>query len=243
MPVRSVTQPEGRGLESGRRRRPASRPARSGGQQEDYGGRRASRRTFGPPPREASLLDGRRPEIVSPGAAISRRGRPPPVRAYQAVAVIESISDAHRQADRSSRRASPRRSSPPATWSRARCAWRLRRRCGSPLPLILWGWGHRLGDPGATGDRYIRQIEDEERRQRPISRRSPTARPLRQQVEASLAEPADRQLDPLPPAAGLHGGLPAAGRHPRPGVQGPGRSHRPRRRAARRTSCSSSATC
>jgi hypothetical protein len=59
----------------------------------------------------------------------------------------------------------------------------------NPLPLILWG----LGAAGwvtlaATGDRYIRQIEEEERRD--AERKAEADRELlRQKAEASLAEP------------------------------------------------------
>jgi len=58
----------------------------------------------------------------------------------------------------------------------------------NPLPLILWG----LGATGwvslaATGDRYIRQIEDEERRQAELKAQQ-DLEVLRQKVEASLAE-------------------------------------------------------
>jgi hypothetical protein len=58
----------------------------------------------------------------------------------------------------------------------------------NPLPLILWG----LGATGwvslaATGNRYIRQIEDEQRREAEL--KAEQAREvLRQKVEASLAE-------------------------------------------------------
>jgi hypothetical protein len=58
----------------------------------------------------------------------------------------------------------------------------------NPLPLILWG----LGATGwvslaATGDRYIKQIEEEERRQRELkAERERDA--LRQRVEVMLAE-------------------------------------------------------
>lgn len=58
----------------------------------------------------------------------------------------------------------------------------------NPLPLILWG----LGATGwvslaATGNRYIRQIEDEERRQAELKAQQ-DLEVLRQKVEASLAE-------------------------------------------------------
>jgi hypothetical protein len=58
----------------------------------------------------------------------------------------------------------------------------------NPLPLILWG----LGATGwvslaATGNRYIRQIEDEERRQAELKAEQ-DLEVLRQKVEASLAE-------------------------------------------------------
>ena len=58
----------------------------------------------------------------------------------------------------------------------------------NPLPLILWG----LGATGwvslaATGNRYIRQIEEEQRRE--AEAKAEAAREvLRQKVEASLAE-------------------------------------------------------
>lgn len=58
----------------------------------------------------------------------------------------------------------------------------------NPLPLILWG----LGATGwvslaATGDRYIKQIEDEERRQAEAKAEA-DREVLRQRVEAMLAE-------------------------------------------------------
>ena len=58
----------------------------------------------------------------------------------------------------------------------------------NPLPLILWG----LGATGwvtlaSTGDRYIRQIEEEERRQADLKAEQEREL-LRQKVEASLAE-------------------------------------------------------
>jgi hypothetical protein len=58
----------------------------------------------------------------------------------------------------------------------------------NPLPLILWG----LGATGwvtlaATGDRYIRQIEEEERRQAELKAEADRDL-LRQKVEASLGE-------------------------------------------------------
>src|SRR3954447_20480593 len=59
----------------------------------------------------------------------------------------------------------------------------------NPLPLILWGLGATgWVTLGATGDRYIRQIEEEERRD--AERKAEADRDLlRQKVEASLAEP------------------------------------------------------
>jgi hypothetical protein len=59
----------------------------------------------------------------------------------------------------------------------------------NPLPLILWGLGATgWVTLGATGDRYIRQIEEEERRD--AERKTEADRELlRQKVEASLAEP------------------------------------------------------
>lgn len=59
----------------------------------------------------------------------------------------------------------------------------------NPLPLILWGLGATgWVTLGATGDRYIRQIEEEERRD--AERKAEADRELlRQKVEASLAEP------------------------------------------------------
>lgn len=59
----------------------------------------------------------------------------------------------------------------------------------NPLPLILWGLGATgWVTLGATGDRYIRQIEEEERRD--AERKTEAERELlRQKVEASLAEP------------------------------------------------------
>lgn len=59
----------------------------------------------------------------------------------------------------------------------------------NPLPLILWGLGATgWVTLGATGDRYIKQIEDEERRD--AERKAEADRDLlRQKVEASLAEP------------------------------------------------------
>ena len=59
----------------------------------------------------------------------------------------------------------------------------------NPLPLILWGLGATgWVTLGATGDRYIRQIEEEERRD--AERKAETDRELlRQKVAASLAEP------------------------------------------------------
>jgi hypothetical protein len=58
----------------------------------------------------------------------------------------------------------------------------------NPLPLILWG----LGATGwvtlaATGNRYIRQIEEEQQRQADLKAES-DREVLRQKVEASLAE-------------------------------------------------------
>ncbi|HKI01791.1 MAG TPA: hypothetical protein VKK31_07430 [Thermoanaerobaculia bacterium] len=58
----------------------------------------------------------------------------------------------------------------------------------NPLPLILWG----LGATGwvslaATGDRYIKQIEEEERRQRELKAEQGRDA-LRQRVEVMLAE-------------------------------------------------------
>ena len=58
----------------------------------------------------------------------------------------------------------------------------------NPLPLILWG----LGATGwvslaATGDRYVRQIEDEEHRQAELKAEA-DREVLRQKVEAGLAE-------------------------------------------------------
>ncbi len=59
----------------------------------------------------------------------------------------------------------------------------------NPLPLILWGLGATgWVTLGATGNRYIRQIEDEERRQADLKTES-DREVLRQKVEASLAEP------------------------------------------------------
>lgn len=59
----------------------------------------------------------------------------------------------------------------------------------NPLPLILWGLGATgWVTLGATGDRYIKQIEEEERRD--AERKAEAERDLlRQKVEASLAEP------------------------------------------------------
>jgi hypothetical protein len=59
----------------------------------------------------------------------------------------------------------------------------------NPLPLILWGLGATgWVTLGATGDRYIRQIEEEERRD--AERKTEADRELlRQKVVASLAEP------------------------------------------------------
>src|SRR3982751_2271592 len=59
----------------------------------------------------------------------------------------------------------------------------------NPLPLILWGLGATgWVTLGATGDRYIKQIEEEERRD--AERKAEADRDLlRQKVEASLAEP------------------------------------------------------
>jgi hypothetical protein len=59
----------------------------------------------------------------------------------------------------------------------------------NPLPLILWGLGATgWVTLGATGNRYIRQIEEEERRD--AERKAEADRDLlRQKVEASLAEP------------------------------------------------------
>ena len=59
----------------------------------------------------------------------------------------------------------------------------------NPLPLILWGLGATGWVAlGATGDRYIRQIEEEERRD--AERKAEADRDLlRQKVEASLVEP------------------------------------------------------
>jgi hypothetical protein len=59
----------------------------------------------------------------------------------------------------------------------------------NPLPLILWGLGATgWVTLGATGNRYIKQIEDEERRD--AERKAEADRDLlRQKVEASLAEP------------------------------------------------------
>src|SRR4051794_34285612 len=58
----------------------------------------------------------------------------------------------------------------------------------NPLPMILWGLGATgWVTLGATGDRYIRQIEEEERRQAVL--KAETDRDLlRQKVEASLGE-------------------------------------------------------
>ncbi len=58
----------------------------------------------------------------------------------------------------------------------------------NPLPLILWGLG-AVGwvSLAATGDRYIKQIEDEERRE--VERKAELDREaLRQRVEVLLAE-------------------------------------------------------
>jgi hypothetical protein len=59
----------------------------------------------------------------------------------------------------------------------------------NPLPLILWGLGATgWVTLGATGDRYIRQIEEEQSRD--AERKAEADRELlRQKVEASLAEP------------------------------------------------------
>lgn len=58
----------------------------------------------------------------------------------------------------------------------------------NPLPLILWGLGATgWVTLGATGDRYIRQIEEEERRQ--AEQKAEADRDLlRQKVESSLGE-------------------------------------------------------
>jgi hypothetical protein len=58
----------------------------------------------------------------------------------------------------------------------------------NPLPMILWGLGATgWVTLGATGDRYIRQIEEEERRQAVL--KAETDRDLlRQKVEVSLGE-------------------------------------------------------
>jgi hypothetical protein len=59
----------------------------------------------------------------------------------------------------------------------------------NPLPLILWGLGATgWVTLGATGDRYIRQIEEEERR-RAEQKTEAEREALRQKVAASLAEP------------------------------------------------------
>lgn len=59
----------------------------------------------------------------------------------------------------------------------------------NPLPLILWGLGATgWVTLGATGDRYIRQIEEEERRD--AERKAEADRDLlRQKVESCLVEP------------------------------------------------------
>ncbi|HET9209693.1 MAG TPA: hypothetical protein VFR03_04810 [Thermoanaerobaculia bacterium] len=58
----------------------------------------------------------------------------------------------------------------------------------NPLPLILWGLGATgWVTLGATGDRYIRQIEEEERREAE-AKAEQDRELLRQKVEAGLAE-------------------------------------------------------